>query len=347
MKQEKKFTMSELFSSFERGKIHSADMLPKGNSHFYVGAKKKDNGVMKCCGKNDDLLSKGNCIVFICNGEGSVGYCNYMDRDFYASGDLVLAYGDWLNRYTALYVVTLLDLERPKYSFGRKYGKYVEDTTIPLPVCDDLTPDWNGIEEYVKQEIIPKLPQKARNVWNETFDRTPLKNGTISLQDRKWEWFTFGELIEEPTKGIAYNFNTLTECPSDSPNAIRYITRTDTNNGCKCFVVDEGFAGTEEENAITIGDTTASIYYQNTRFLCGDHIVIVRAPWLNKYTSSFVVTLLCREKYRYNYGRSLKIEKINATRIKLPSSTDKDGNIVPDWQFMEDYVKSLPYSANL
>ena len=29
--------------------------------------------------------------------------------------------------------------------------------------------------------------------------------------------------------------------------------------------------------------------------------------------------------------------------IKLP--VDKDGK--PDWQFMEDYIKSLPYSVNL
>ncbi len=347
MEQTKLFYMSELFSSFERGKIHSADMLPEGNSHFYVGAKKKDNGVMKSCGYNKDLISRGNCIVFICNGEGSVGYCNYMDRDFYASGDLILGYGDFLNKYTALYVATLLDLERPKYSFGRKYGKYVKNTTIPLPVNNVMEPDWTVVENYVKGIIIPHLPEKARHIWTGCFNRQPEIKKNINLKDRVWEWFEFGSIIEKPTKGVAYNHNTLTECSSDFEKSIRYITRTDNNNGCKCFVINEDFIGVENENAITIGDTTASIFYQEKPFLCGDHIVVIRARWLNKYTGAFITTLLCREKYRYNYGRSLKIEKINTTRIKLPIIPDEEGKNRPDWQFMEDYIKSLPYSANI
>ena len=339
----KKFSMTQLFSHFERGKIHSAEMLPDGDGWFYVGAKKKGNGVMKSCGYNETLLTKGNCMVFICNGEGSVGYCNYMDRDFYASGDLIVAYGDFLNKYTALYVATLLDLERPKYSFGRKYGKYVKNTTIPLPINSRGLPDWEKIETYVKDEIIPNLPEKARDVWNECFIKEPLITERIKLHDRQWKWFVFGEIIDKPTKAVAYNFNTLSECDVHNNNALRYVTRTDINNGCKCFVMDEGFSGMEEGNAITIGDTTASIYYQETPFLCGDHIVVIRAEWLNKYTGAFVVTLLCREKYRYNYGRSLKVEKINSTRIKLPINSS--GN--PDWKFIEDYIKSLPYSSNI
>lgn len=343
MEKTKLFSLSQLFFHFERGKIHSAEMLPAGNSHFYVGAKRKDNGVMKICGYNESLISEGNCMVFICNGEGSVGYCNYMDRDFYASGDLILAYGDFLNKYTALYIATLLDLERPKYSFGRKYGKYVKSTTIPIPVNEKQEPDWEGIEKYIKYDIVPRLPQMAKDVWNGCFCRTPIIVTKTSLQDRKWEWFEFGKIIDKPTKGMAYNFNTLTECPSHQNNSLRYITRTDTNNGCKCFVANEDFLGLEDGNAITIGDTTASIFYQDRPFICGDHIVVIRAGWLNKYTAAFVTTLLCKEKYRYNYGRSLKIDKINSTRIMLP--VDNLGN--PDWQFMEDYIKSLPYSANL
>ena len=34
---------------------------------------------------------------------------------------------------------------------------------------------------------------------------------------------------------------------------------------------------------------------------------------------------------------------MNKTTIMLPV----DGNNHPDWQFMEDYIKSLPYSKNL
>lgn len=143
------YTIGDLFTSFERGKVHSQNDLPSGNEYLYIGAKKKANGVMCRCGYDKKLISKGNCIIFICNGEGSVGYCNYMDRDFMASGDLVMAYADFLNPYIGMFFVSLLDLERPKYSFGRKYGPHVKSTKILLPTKDNCI-DWQFMEDYIK-----------------------------------------------------------------------------------------------------------------------------------------------------------------------------------------------------
>lgn len=145
-----RFVIKDLFKSFERGKVHSQYSLPSGNEYFYVGAKKDSNGVMTRCGYDEGLISKGNCVVFICNGEGSVGYSNYMDRDFMASGDLILGYGDKINKYTGLFLSTILDRERPKYSFGRKYGRYVKQTSIMLPSTEDGKPDWEFMENYIK-----------------------------------------------------------------------------------------------------------------------------------------------------------------------------------------------------
>ena len=144
------FVVEDLFNYFERGKVHSQYSLPSGDDYFYVGAKKDSQGVMSKCGYDEGLVSKGNCVIFICNGEGSVGYSNYMDRDFLASGDLILGYGDKINKYTGLFLSTILDRERPKYSFGRKYGKYVKQTAIILPSTEDGKPDWEFMENYIK-----------------------------------------------------------------------------------------------------------------------------------------------------------------------------------------------------
>ena len=43
---------------------------------------------------------------------------------------------------------------------------------------------------------------------------------------------------------------------------IEFITRTDTNNGCDCYVNEKDISGIEKGNAIIIGDTTSTIYYQ-------------------------------------------------------------------------------------
>ena len=150
-----------------------------------------------------------------------------------------------------------------------------------------------------------------------------------------WKYFEIGKLFPQIYKALAYNAQDLISSSAANCDTIRYITRTDTNNGCKEFVQNENFVQIEQGNAITIGDTTSTIYYQNEQFICGDHIVILRAPFLNEIRGLFIVTLLNKERFRYNYGRSFKMDIINKTRILLPSID----NEVPDWDTVERIMK--------
>ncbi|MDR1625744.1 MAG: restriction endonuclease subunit S, partial [Spirochaetia bacterium] len=115
-----------------------------------IGAKKNDNGIMKKVAYDNDLITKGNCIVFICDGQGSVGYSNYMNTDFIGSTTISVGYSAKLNKYNGLFLVAILDLERPKYSYGRKYRKYLSETKIKLPVDNNGEPNWNYMENYIK-----------------------------------------------------------------------------------------------------------------------------------------------------------------------------------------------------
>jgi len=134
----------------ENCKCSNAGKLEKGNELFYIGAKKDDNGIMNTVKYDKKLRTKGNCIVFICDGEGSVGYSNYRDKDFIGSTTLSVGYNDNLNKYNGIFLVTVLDLERPKYSFGRKYRKSLPTTTIKLPSTSNGNVDWNYMENYIK-----------------------------------------------------------------------------------------------------------------------------------------------------------------------------------------------------
>jgi len=339
MENKRTFRMDELFSLFVRGKVHSSDMLPEGSSHFYVGAKRKENGVMKRCGYNADLVSKGNCMVFIANGEGSVGYCNYMDRDFLASGDLVLAYGDFLDKYTALYIATLLDLERPKYSFGRKYGKYVKSTTVPLPVNTNNEPDWEYIRRYVKEEIIPSLPKRSNQIWKGEIKKEPLLQEYLSLNDRKWEWFEIGDRrLFQIEKG-----KRLTKADMIDGD-IPYIGAIDSNNGVSAFISNDRYLHDANTITVSYNGSIAEAYYQDRPYWATDDVNVLYPMFsLNRYSALFLTTILHNEKYRFNYGRKWKKELMEKSKIKLP--VDDSGN--PDWQFMEDYIKSLPYSSNI
>lgn len=145
----REFELTKLFSRFEVGKAHTGD-LEDGDDCLYLGAKKDDNSVMRNCARNEGIMHKGNCIVFICNGEGSVGYVNYMNRDFIATTDLVMGYSKKLNQYSGAFLVGVLDLERPKYSFGRKWKTHLKDTRIRLPATPLGEPDWTYMENYIR-----------------------------------------------------------------------------------------------------------------------------------------------------------------------------------------------------
>ncbi|MBI2259985.1 MAG: restriction endonuclease subunit S [Flavobacteriia bacterium] len=144
------FNIVDIFL-LEKCKCSNASLLLNdGDDIFYIGAKKKNNGVMQKVEYEEDLVSNGNCIVFIGDGQGSVGFSTYQPIDFIGSTTLTCGYNEKLNKYNAMFLVTVLDLERFKYSFGRKYGKnQLEKAKIKLPAKKGK-PDFEFMENYIK-----------------------------------------------------------------------------------------------------------------------------------------------------------------------------------------------------
>lgn len=237
------------------------------------------------------------------------------------------------------------------YAFGRELNTHIKtDFDVKLPVQhnadgtlmiettyrwsdDGYIPDWQLMENYIKS--LHHKPLTTKNNSQNVF----------ALNVKNWKEFRFGDLISNIYKAKAINKDDLTVA-LDTTDSIRYITRTGEDNGCEMLAVRSELPPniTEEGNAISIGDTTATCFYQAEEFVTGDHMVVVRADsWLNKYTGLFVVTMLQGEQYKYSYGRAYLIDRIKDTIMKLPV----DGNGNPNWQFMESYIKSLPYGDRL
>lgn len=141
----------------ENCKCGSAGNLDEGFDINYIGAKKNDNGVMRKVARDEALVSKGNGIMFICDGEGSVGYTNYMDEDFIGSTTTSIGYDEALNRYNAMFLVAILDKEKYKFSYGRKYRAHIDEITIKLPIKynSDKTPYIDGNKKYSSEGYIP------------------------------------------------------------------------------------------------------------------------------------------------------------------------------------------------
>ena len=272
---------------------------------------------------------KALCVT----NDGSVGFAFYQEEEFTCSdvvNPLYLKEGE-LNRYTALFIATVIGQDRYRWSYGRKWKlERLKKTKILLPSTKEGKLDLEYMEKFMKT-----LHHKTLTTSNTQH------NLDLNLKD--WKEFKLGDLFEDIYKSKSYVKTEMEITDYNDENAIQFISRTEENNGCDCYVVNNNLEDIEEENALIIGDTTATIFYQEEKFITGDHIIICRADWINQYTALFIKTILEKERYKYSYGRAFKMDFVKNTTLILP--IDKEGN--PDWEFMENYIKQLPFGDKL
>lgn len=203
-----------------------------------------------------------------------------------------------------------------RFSFGRQANRTIR--TLELP---DRIPEW-----------VNKTPL------DESIIKKSFHQKSINLSDRKWTIFTMDKLFI-PKRG------SLSGLKNDLVNGTRVISASTENNGFSCYTDgDPEYMG----NVFTIANTgqgsVGIVFYQDQPFIPSNNITVLTPKFtLNRYTAMFLLPLFKKERYKLSFGRILNENRLNKHSIKLP--VDKFGK--PDWQFMEDYVKSLPYSGNL
>lgn len=320
----KEFRLSDYFDIFA-GHYYYPDEYMEGTTP-YLSASNINNGIASYIDLSPDF--EGNCIV-----TGKVG-CTafYQPEPFCATSDVNVFKPKFkMSQLVGLFITSVINFsENYKWTYGRQCrvgnSKMI---IVKLPANDRGEPDWQYMEEYMR--MLHSNPLK-----------TSRTSSPMSLQTYKWKEYKFGDLISSITKATAHTKDDVEEVPFYKDN-IPYVSRTEKDNSVDMFVRADDFSGMEEGNAIIIGDTTSTIFYQKDPFITGDHIIVIRADWLNIYTGLFIVTILNQERYRYSYGRAYKKNLIRNTNIMLPSKS----NNRPDWAWMEQYIKSLPMAEYL
>ena len=101
-KKWKTFKLSSIFE-VENCKCSNVSKLRDGNTP-YIGATNRNNGLMKFVEYDKNLITKGNCIAFICDGEGSIGTSIYKKEDFIGSTTVKVGRSELINSYIALFI---------------------------------------------------------------------------------------------------------------------------------------------------------------------------------------------------------------------------------------------------
>lgn len=282
----------------------------------FVSRTENNNGVSAFVKKVEDVkpISAGTLTVA---GGGSVLATFLQPYEYYSGRDLFyLTPKRKMSEREMIYYSICIKRNKYRYSYNRQANKTLRDLFIPAKVPD----------EFLKLKI-DELSSK------------PESNKKFYLSDRKWEWFNLGDLFNFE-KGE--RLTRLDRTEGDIP----LITAGENNNGVSEYISLENFKDKKKlfENKITI-DMFFNVFYHDYKYFSDDniHTLIPINFELRKFNSLFLVTILSKLKYKYAYGRQVRLMRLPFEKIKLP--IDKKGN--PDWQFMEDYIKSLPYSASI
>lgn len=150
-KEWEEFSIESLFE-LETGKSKGLNHIEISQVGYnYLGATNQNNGVLCQVKVKKELIQKGNCIAFIRNGEGSMGYSVYKAESFVATSDITAGYNIHLNRYNGTFITTIADRVRGKYNFGyKRSGSRLDKEKLLLPVTEEGTPDYYYMEQYMK-----------------------------------------------------------------------------------------------------------------------------------------------------------------------------------------------------
>ena len=290
------------------------------NSIPFVSRTENNNGVSAFVEKELDIEPNPAHTLSVAGG-GSVLSTFYQPLEYYSGRDIyVLLPKKELSIIEMLYYAKIISLNKYRYNYGRQANKTLKDILIPRDISTEI-----------KNKLLLFYEKTLNNI-----SKNPLNNKKIELNKNDWHYFKLTDLFE--IKGT--KTTPLWELKEYGEGIYPYVTTRATNNGIDNFY----HYYTEEGNILTIDSAVLGYCaYQELPFSASDHVEkLIPKFELNRYIALFLTTIINMEQYKYNYGRKCSQARIKTISIKLPTKNNK-----PDFKYMENYIKSLKYSASL
>lgn len=365
------FPLKKLFN-ISSGKYYYSDQYEEGNTP-YVSAATTNNGIFQRINLEADF--KGNVIV-----TGKVG-CTafYQIEDFCATSDVnILRPKNFImNYHIGLFIVSIINFsENYKWNYGRQCR--VEDSKkiiIKLPAEHDANgtliidngktfseegyiPDWNYMEKFIKE-----LEERERESCGSIRDCLTTKNNSNNAPDlnvKSWEEFLLHNLFKiEMGNGID-----AIQTKEENPK-YNYVSRISNNNGVVGFVDEIEGEIVFQPGTITValGGSLGSSFIQKHPYYTAQNVAVLKEKEpLSDGAKIFITTLIRNEakiKY-YAFGRELNSYISKCFTIKLPIKRNTNGSpiidkakkysdqgYIPDWDFMQTYIASIPYGDRI
>jgi hypothetical protein len=286
----------------------------------FVSRKMGDNGISAYVAPIPGIEPSPAGLLSCALGGNGVLSTFLQEVPFYSGRDMAhLAPKKPMSKQLLLYYCACILANRYRFSYGRQANRTLKNILVPAPA---------EIPSYVAEADISRfdgcdVPREAR----------PIE----ALQPEAWTYFKLDDLFDIRKGQRLTKANML---PGEYP----YVGASDTSNGVTARI---GQAPIHEGGTISVtyDGSIAEAFYQLEPFWASDAVNVLypKGFKLTPEAALFICTVIRLEKYRFNYGRKWHLERMRDSVIKLPVTAE--GN--PDFAFMEQYIKTLPYSSQL
>lgn len=310
--------ISDLFDVQYGNSFELNRLIECKNGINFVSRTSKNNGVSSKVKSVNDIAPFDAGIITVALS-GSVLETFLQPQPFYTGYHIFcLTAKQDLTDQEKLFYCSCIRANKFRYNYGRQANRTLKDLLVPS--LQDI-PDWIKNKNIAYGDNI-SLPVKSQN---------------LRLSDKEWDWFLYEDLFSIE-RGRGPRKNEL-----DGNGSVPFVTSTDQNNGWTSYTTASAI---HCGNVISVNrnGSVAEAYFQPIPFCSTEDVHIFTPKFkINKYIAMFLITLIKKEKYRYNYGRKWGIARMNSSKIKLPINSENK----PDWVFIEDYIKSIEFSNQI
>lgn len=352
----KDFSVPYIFQKIQRGKrLKNADHVP--GIIPYVSSTANNNGVDDYIEAIDGTRVFENCISLA--NSGSVGTAFYEPFAFVASDHVTSLKRENTSQYVYLFLTAVLEQQGSNFNFNREINDLrIRKMRVMLPVDDNDEPDYQFMEDYMKELMTAKRKQYQKYVEQRLVEfgiddmKIPMRGGyNLDLESREWKKFNINDIFV-----VGHGF--YNKKPPMSENGdFPFIGASGENNGVTGFTTKKdvennsklGYGTNEPLDkkifskghlcVVNNGSAIGYTYYQPDNFTCTHDVnpLWLRSCKMNKYLGLFLSQMIKNQGICFAYARKWRPSRMVHSCVMLPVNDNNE----PDYEFMEECGRQM------
>lgn len=321
------FTLLELFNP-RKGNQKNMNALEEGETPI-VSAKKVDNGFKGFYHVGDNEVFDGNCITLNNDGDGGAGLAYYQPSSFALDTHVTALYPKVeMTRESMLFISSCISCQSESFGHGHSINsERLKQMTVMLPATGEHTPDYDFMEEYMKN--IEKKMLIRYKKYLQTKKITSYKRYEVLKKD-KWKDFLINEFGEIKPGHDIYNRERI---DGNTP----YVTATAMQNGIGYFVGNSNETLSDGCISVNRNGSVGYAFYHPYKALFGNDTRRILPYKRRGLVNFFIAHAITLQKDKYGYGLKLGTERLKKQSIMLPATNEGH----PDYNYMEKYMHNL------